>query len=125
MAKKFKGIRSFTAYESSAIGAGLSNMLKLTASGMSGTVFAFGDAVEAGDTDYKDVDYVCSIKALDGNLVLDARSLIGDDLSKDGSYNGAIHLTNITLTNGTEVVGAFDKIFIRTGDALVKVAKRI
>ena len=125
MAKKFKGIRSFTTDESSAIGAGLCNVLKLTPSGMSGIVFSFGDAVEAGDTAYKDVDYVCSIKALDGNLVLDARSLIGDDLSKDGSYNGAINVTNITLTNGTEVVGAFDKIFIRSGDALVKVAKRI
>ena len=57
MAQKFKGIRSFTTDESSAIGAGLSNVLKLTTSGMSCTVFEFGDAVDAGDTDYKDVDY--------------------------------------------------------------------
>ena len=123
MANKFKGIRSFTSDEASVLGAGLGNYKMLVSAT---TIYAFGKNMDSGsEQNLTDVDYVYSIKALDGSATLDARSLIVDDLSKSGTYRGANHVDNIELANGNEIVGAFDKIYIRAGKLLVKVAKRI
>ena len=123
MANKFKGIRSFNSDEASALSAGLGNQLMLVSTA---TIYAFGKNMDSGsETNYTNVDYVYSIKALDGSVTLDARSLIGDDLSKSGIYRGTNHVDNIQLANGNEIVGAFDKIYIRAGKLLIKVAKRI
>ena len=125
MAKKFthKGIKEFTGDESSNLfmnGNGFhlikssTGQTRVTAQGPDTDTSSTTDIEEGGSgavahNNY-DNHFWCAIKAINGNAVVNARSITqGDDLNTTGSYASA---GDVTLLDGDIMYGAFDAITV-------------
>jgi hypothetical protein len=104
-----KGLNTFT-------GDGASNLL----AGQCATYYFTPNAndqreIEAGVGDFIDVDFFFALKARFSvpETEVVARSLIGDDLSKDGEY-GTHPSKPLTMTAGDIIYGCFDKVYTQT-----------
>ena len=110
--KKHKGIRNYTSEEISNLAIG-QNGFDIIGDPSSTT------EVEAGVTaSVVDARYWIAIKAINGeDAVSSARSLDtvqGDDFALSGTYNAGS--STVVLENGDIVYGAFDKIYVASGD---------
>ena len=81
--------------------------------GQSGFKIISNTTVECGVTSgYEDIKFFIAIKAIEDNANVNARSLIGDDLSQNGVFSG----TALTMIESDIIHGNFDKITVASGD---------
>ena len=101
-----KGIRNFIAKEASNISAGQCVAYYWHPTGSSESA----RTVVAGENELVDVDCILGIKAgfFASDCEVAARSLIGDHLSTDGTYDVSKH---ITIAPADIVWGCFDKVY--------------
>ena len=86
------------------------------------TVLGAGEYL-AGGVDYPDIAFWVALKAVEGDAIVEARSLTeeGMDFTKhvSGEYLSNAAASGIVITNGDIVYGAFDKIEVATGDYII------
>ena len=108
-----KGLKTFTGDEASNLLAGQCAAYYWHPAG----VTASSRTITCGEGDLVNVDFIFAIKAhlstLDSEVV--ARSLIGDHLSTDGTYDTTKPLDMIV---GDIIYGCFDKVFTN-GDGVI------
>tara|TARA_Y100001963_G_C6748734_1_gene432983 strand:+ start:1031 stop:1378 length:348 start_codon:yes stop_codon:yes gene_type:complete len=107
-----KGLKTFSSEEGSNISAGQCVAYNWHPTGSTESA----RTVVAGENEFVDVDCILGIKAgfFASDCEVAARSLIGDHLSTDGTYDVSKH---ITIAPADIVWGRFDKVY--TEDAVI------
>tara|TARA_R100000458_G_C8232315_1_gene213652 strand:+ start:535 stop:882 length:348 start_codon:yes stop_codon:yes gene_type:complete len=107
-----KGIREFEPQELSSIALGQNGFHVLGAGGSITTVTAAS----------KGIKYWVAIKAVDNASVVEARTLQGEDFSKDAvGYDAGpdVATDGLSISNGDIIYGCFDAIEIASGDFVI------